>query len=815
MTDAHPTVTCIMAAFNYERYIEAALDSVLEQEYPPEALDVVVVDDGSTDATVEVIRSVAARAPGRITLLQQENAGEARANDTAITHARGELLAKCDADDLWLPGKVAAQAAIFAGRPEVSLVYGDIRVIDAEGAVVEPSFFTKEGIPARRGRILEDLAGWNFAPNSSLMFRARDVKPIPARMPFADYWLGAVAASAGEAEVIESPVADYRIHGSNRGFGSTGDAYVRKLARELLGRRIVLTEVHGSLRLESLLTILNEFLAKAVWTASLGSLTLPEVLDIQDGERASAADALGRARVEGDREQRIRLLALAVLLDPLNDNARADLGAAAQSTVAAPQLDPAPAARISVEPSDSPRVSVVVPAFNLARYLPSALESALSQSDPGGPVEVIVVDDGSADETPTVLEGFADRVRSVRQENAGLVAAVNTGIGLARGEFIALLDADDEWPQDRLLRHITALESDPKLGLVHGDMQVVGADGSVIHPSFFTRENVQVADGRILGRLLSGNFVSGGASTFRASLLPALYPIASEAAYPDWWIAACIASVASIGVAPGVANRYRQHGDNMSLGSTAADQPKIQRWELPWRRWMYSHLIHDKTIDAGHIHSAFASLQFGLRAAALLSPDGARGLLMPDREAAAELLATVPAAGPGAQRSRALLHALAADPFDAALAIDLELALRQESQFTPPAPPPPLIELDLRADVILAWLDELLSERMLLASFRDRADRDATSLVILAPDGAPLEPLITMVSADAALSGPDFDLRVITAPATTPARRLLAARGSSVLTLRAPAEGFESLPRFDTGGPALAQAGPVSGRLVT
>jgi glycosyltransferase involved in cell wall biosynthesis len=809
MTDTYPTVTCIMAAFNYEGYVEAALDSVLEQQYPADALDVVVVDDGSTDGTVEVIRSVAARAAGRVTLLQQENAGEARANDNALAHARGELLAKCDADDLWLPGKVAAQASIFASRPEVSLVYGDMRVIDGTGTVLEPSFFTKESIAPRRGRLLEELAAWNFAPNSTLMFRARDVKPIPARMPFADYWLAAVAAQAGEVEVVTTPVADYRMHGSNRGYGSSGDAYVRKLARELLGRRLVLAEVYRSLRLDALLTILNELVAKAIWTASLGSLTLPEVVDVQEDERRSAADARERARIESDAEERIRLLALAVILDPMSDDARAELVNAVQNPPQPVQAEATAATRISVEPSARPCVSVVVPAFNLARYLPAALQTALDQSDPGGPVEVIVVDDGSVDDTPAVLETFAGRVRSVRQENAGLLAAVNTGVGLARGEFIALLDADDEWPRDRLQRHVSALESDPALGLVHGDMEIIGADGSVVHPSFFAREQVQAGTGRILGSLLGGNSVSGGASTFRASLLPALYPFVAEAAYPDWWIAACVSCVASIGIAPGIANRYRQHGENMSLGSTAADQPKIQGWELPWRRWMYSHLVNDETIEAGHLHAALASLQFGLRAAAYTSPAGARGLLAPDRAAAAALLATLPAAGPGAPRSRALLAALAADPFDAATAIDLEMALQRESQLGQAAPPPPLIELDSRPEVALAWLDEVLSDHTLLTAFRTEADRDSTSLVILAPPHAQLEPLITLVSADAELSGPDFDIRVITAPATTPARRLLAARATTVLTRRSPPMGYESVPPLEIGGAAVGQAHAV------
>src|SRR6185437_1499141 len=92
----------------------------------------------------------------------------------------------------------------------------------------------------------------------------------------------------------------------------------------------------------------------------------------------------------------------------------------------------------------------IIPAFNLARYLPAAIDSALAQEPPGGPVEVIVIDDGSSDETPQVLAAYSDRVTVLRQPNRGFVATVDRGLGLANGEYIALLDADDEWPRDRL-----------------------------------------------------------------------------------------------------------------------------------------------------------------------------------------------------------------------------------------------------------------------------------------------------------------------------------------------------------------------------
>ena len=222
--------------------------------------------------------------------------------------------------------------------------------------------------------------------------------------------------------------------------------------------------------------------------------------------------------------------------------------------------------------SARPRVSVIVTAYNLAQYLPAALESALAQESPGGPIQIIVVDDGSTDNTQEVLAPYADRVEVIRQENGGLVRAVDTGLAAVRGDYVALLDADDEWPRDRLRRHAEILDANPQVGLVHGDMEVMDADGNTIHPSFFAWKRDEPTNGRILARLAKDNFVSGGASTFRASLMPAIRPIPADAAYPDWWLATNIAAVSEIVYDPASANRYRFHGANMGLG---ADRPKL------------------------------------------------------------------------------------------------------------------------------------------------------------------------------------------------------------------------------------------------
>lgn len=96
--------------------------------------------------------------------------------------------------------------------------------------------------------------------------------------------------------------------------------------------------------------------------------------------------------------------------------------------------------------SDSSRelgVSIVIPAFNYAQFLPKALNSALNQTGP--PFEVIVVDDGSTDNTREVVAQYGDRVRYIYQKNSGLAASRNTGIRAARFDYLAFLDADDEW----------------------------------------------------------------------------------------------------------------------------------------------------------------------------------------------------------------------------------------------------------------------------------------------------------------------------------------------------------------------------------
>src|SRR3972149_11690952 len=124
-----------------------------------------------------------------------------------------------------------------------------------------------------------------------------------------------------------------------------------------------------------------------------------------------------------------------------------------------------------------PRVSIVVPPYNYGRFLPDCLGSILAQTYRD--FEVMVVDDGSTDNTEEVVAGFLPRVRYFRQENQGVGAAMNQGIELAMGEYIRFVDADDMVLESGLEPQVALLDSHPRVGLVYGQAYQVNEKGGI------------------------------------------------------------------------------------------------------------------------------------------------------------------------------------------------------------------------------------------------------------------------------------------------------------------------------------------------
>jgi glycosyltransferase involved in cell wall biosynthesis len=107
-------------------------------------------------------------------------------------------------------------------------------------------------------------------------------------------------------------------------------------------------------------------------------------------------------------------------------------------------------------------ISCIVPVFNGERYVRETLESILAQSH--RPLEIIVADDGSTDRTASIVAGFGDRVRSVKQSNKGPATARNLGLSMATGDFVAFLDADDLWHPEKLERQLARFQARSELG---------------------------------------------------------------------------------------------------------------------------------------------------------------------------------------------------------------------------------------------------------------------------------------------------------------------------------------------------------------
>jgi glycosyltransferase involved in cell wall biosynthesis len=126
---------------------------------------------------------------------------------------------------------------------------------------------------------------------------------------------------------------------------------------------------------------------------------------------------------------------------------------------------------------EPPLVSVVVPAHNAGRHIGETIENVLDQSHPN--TEVVVVDDGSTDDTPEVLKRFAGRIRVVRQANGGLGSARSAGMRAARGAYLAWLDADDLCHPQRIAVQAALLDARPEIDVVSTDFSAFDDDGVV------------------------------------------------------------------------------------------------------------------------------------------------------------------------------------------------------------------------------------------------------------------------------------------------------------------------------------------------
>jgi len=145
----------------------------------------------------------------------------------------------------------------------------------------------------------------------------------------------------------------------------------------------------------------------------------------------------------------------------------------------------------------SPTVSVVIPSYNRAEWLPATVQSVLAQTHPS--TEILIIDDGSTDNTAEVCARFPAPVRHLRQSNAGVGAARNHGMREARGELIALLDSDDVWEPTKLEVQVALHRLRPEIGWSVTNAITIGLDGAVLSGRQGFERNFSLFDGLGVG----------------------------------------------------------------------------------------------------------------------------------------------------------------------------------------------------------------------------------------------------------------------------------------------------------------------------
>jgi GT2 family glycosyltransferase len=252
------------------------------------------------------------------------------------------------------------------------------------------------------------------------------------------------------------------------------------------------------------------------------------------------------------------------------------------------------------------KISVVIPTFNNARYLPLAVRSARHQTLTVD--EIIVIDDGSTDDTAKAVASLGTDVRYLRQDNRGPAAARNLGVDLATGELVAFLDADDEWMPTTAEWLCALFSAYPAAVLATGDMCAVDSAGALTEASWFASRGLSAKvaawDGapvpNAVAEIVRRNFVGTSVAMVRRSDFVALDGFRRDLRYgEDLELWARLATRGQVFCLPKVLGRRRGHASNTTKSIEPMLRGLVQMSETI-RDWG-AEILRSQGLDAGHV----------------------------------------------------------------------------------------------------------------------------------------------------------------------------------------------------------------------
>jgi len=208
-----PRVSITMPVLNGERHISEAIESILAQTY--QDFELIVVDDGSTDRTPELIRRFANRTNLKC-VRHPERQGIARSVNDGVCHSSGELIAFLDHDDAWLPNFLETQVDYLDQHPDVAMVHSDFQTTDAHGKVLEPSVAASRKREARpSGHVFPQLFMDSFIVGNSVLIRKECFEKLGGfdeGIRFGDYLLWMRIARHYQVDYVDKVLTRYRQH---------------------------------------------------------------------------------------------------------------------------------------------------------------------------------------------------------------------------------------------------------------------------------------------------------------------------------------------------------------------------------------------------------------------------------------------------------------------------------------------------------------------------------------------------------------------------------------------------------------------------
>jgi glycosyltransferase involved in cell wall biosynthesis len=228
-----------------------------------------------------------------------------------------------------------------------------------------------------------------------------------------------------------------------------------------------------------------------------------------------------------------------------------------------------------------PVVTALINTYNYGRFVEEAVESVLAQDYPADRMDVIVVDDGSTDDTPKRMERFGERIRYFHLEHKGQAAALNFGVAQARGEIVAFLDADDLWLPQKVRRVVDAIQSVPNAGLVYHAFELWRPDGGEVPQQDFQAISGFLPESSAKLLAFDGQATSGQA--FRMQVLREMLPLSED------FVIGCsdgFLAYTSIFEWPAVAiaeplTKYRLHGENLF----SFEKPDAEKMKMKLACW--------------------------------------------------------------------------------------------------------------------------------------------------------------------------------------------------------------------------------------